>query len=111
MANATWKKLEKSDAFRKVKLFIKKLTGNEPRFNLDVHLDTRTYCNWEIYPEIIQKGDIVYSLGVCDSIGFDLAAIQEKNVELHAFDPTPYTVDCKARNSEKFPLPSMGYRT
>lgn len=48
---------------------------------------------WVICPDFIKKGDIVYSLGVGDEIRFDLSLIEKYEVEIFAYDPTPFSVE------------------
>jgi FkbM family methyltransferase len=64
---------------------------------LDVNLETVSYGvrsgTWTIYPQAIGAGSVVYSFGVGKNIEWDLAMIENHRVELHAFDPTPRSVD------------------
>lgn len=48
---------------------------------------------WTICPEGMHAGRIVYSLGVGNNIAWDLGMIDRFGVEVHAFDPTPASVD------------------
>ena len=93
MANKWWQEFEKSDGFRHAKLRFRQFIGKEPKFKIDVSINTKTYADWVIYPDIISAGDIVYSFGVCDNIDFDLSVIERNNVSVHAFDPTPYSIE------------------
>jgi len=47
----------------------------------------------------IARGGVVYSVGVGKDITFDRALIREFGVELHAFDPTPISVEWLAGQS------------
>ena len=84
--------MEQSIPFRKAKVFMRQLSGKEPRLKIDVKLPTENYSDWDVVPDLLEKDDIVYSFGICDDIGFELDAIQKK-VNIFAFDPTPYSVD------------------
>lgn len=97
MANKTWKSFEQSEGFRKVKLKFKQLIGKEPNLKIDINLPTQDYFNWKVVPELIRENDIVYSIGICDDIGFEIAMLEKKNVSIFAFDPTPYSVNWMAK--------------
>lgn len=87
-----WKKFKKSVPFRKAKMKMKQLSGKEPRLKIDIKLDIENYSNWNVVPALLKKGDIIYSFGICDDIGFELDVIK-KNINIFAFDPTPYSVN------------------
>ena len=92
MANPYWKKMEKSDGFRRLKLFLKRLDGKEPWLKPDVTVNLRSYDCWTLCPDLLKADQIVYSLGVGDTIEFDLELIDALAVEVHAFDPTPHSL-------------------
>ena len=83
----------KSDGFRRFKLSLKRLIGREPRLKLDLRLPLESYGVWRVCPDLLPPGGVVYSLGVGEDIDFDLAMIRLRNMEVHAFDPTPNSVD------------------
>jgi FkbM family methyltransferase len=83
----------KSDGFRRLKLALKRLIGREPRLKTDVKLPLRRFGAWWVCTDLLSKGGVVYSLGVGEDIDLDLALISLKNMEVHAFDPTPNSVD------------------
>jgi FkbM family methyltransferase len=93
LGSKRWKKIEQSDVFRKIKLSLKQLMGKEPRIKLDITLPQEEYFGWHVVPELLRKNDIVYSIGICDDIGFETKAIEQNHVNIFAFDPTPYSVD------------------
>lgn len=93
MSSKTWKKIEKSDAFRKTKLKIRQSLGKEPHLKKDVDINTAHYLGWDIASDVIHQQDIVYSLGISDDIGFEKAIIEKFDVTVFAFDPTPYSVN------------------
>lgn len=47
---------------------------------------------WVICPEGLMSQSNVYSVGVGNEIGFDLALINRFGVEVFAFDPTPHSI-------------------
>ena len=83
----------KSDGFRRFKLALKRLSGREPRLNIDLRLPLQSFGVWQVCPDLLPAGGVVYSLGVGEDIDFDLAMIQAKKMEVHAFDPTPNSVE------------------
>ncbi len=83
----------KSEGFRRFKLALKRLIGREPRLSIDLQLPMQKVGVWNIYPDILPREGIVYSLGVGEDIGLDLELVKQKNMEIHAFDPTPNSVD------------------
>lgn len=83
----------KSDGFRRLKLAAKRLIGREPRLKTDLSLPLQCFGVWRICPDILRQGGVVYSLGVGEDIDFDLAMIEACKMEVHAFDPTPNSVD------------------
>jgi len=87
-----WKRFTRSDAFRRAKLGAKRLTGKEPRLKPDIKLKMRRFHDWTLCPGLVRPGQVVYSLGVGEDIGFDLDLIAEKKVEVFAFDPTPNSI-------------------
>jgi len=92
MANPYWKKMEKSDGFRRLKLLLKRLDGREPWLKPDVTVNLRSFDCWVLCPDLLRPGQVVYSLGVGDTIDFDLELIDASGVEVHAFDPTPHSL-------------------
>jgi FkbM family methyltransferase len=92
VANTYWKKMEKSNGFRRAKLFLKRVSGKEPWLKPDIAVTLRSFDCWSLCPDLLGPGQIVYSLGVGDTIEFDLELIQELGVEVHAFDPTPHAL-------------------
>lgn len=83
----------KSDGFRRFKLALKRLIGREPRLQLELSCPLEKFGVWAVCPELLHEGGVVYSLGVGEDIDFDLAMIEKKQMQIHAFDPTPNSVD------------------
>lgn len=50
-------------------------------------------ANWCICPEMLSKTSVVYSFGVGEDISFDLELIRRFGVLVHAFDPTPRSIE------------------
>lgn len=93
MAIAAWKRLEKTPGYQKKKRFFKRLIGKELRLKNDIEVPVVKDGGWWYAPEHLDAGSIVYSLGVGDDIDFDVAIIEKYGVEVHAFDPTPSSID------------------
>ena len=85
--------LKKYSIFWKIKLFLKRLAGKELWLAEDVKLKTKFYGDWEFYPDYLNRNSVIYSLGVGDSIEFDIGLINDHDSNVYAFDPTPYSVD------------------
>lgn len=83
----------KSDGFRRFKLALKRLIGREPRLKTDLRVPLEGFGEWQLCTGLLDQGGIVYSLGVGEDIELDLALIELKNMEVHAFDPTPNSVE------------------
>ena len=93
MAIAAWKRLEKTPGYQKKKRFLKRLIGKELKLRADIEIPVIKDGGWWFTPEGLNADSIVYSLGVGDDIDFDLSLIEKYGVEVHAFDPTPSSID------------------
>ena len=93
MAIAAWKRLEKTPAYQKKKRFLKRLIGKELKLRNDIDIPVIKDGGWWFTPEGLTADSIVYSLGVGDDIDFDLSLIENFGVQVHAFDPTPSSID------------------
>lgn len=75
--------------------------GREPRIRteLDVPVEVHgtTYGGAAIWPGRLDADSVVYSLGVGEDLSFDLSLIAAHGVAVHAFDPTPRSVEWVAR--------------
>lgn len=47
------------------------------------------YGGWTVYTHLLNTQSIVYSFGIGEDISFDLGLIEATGVSIHAFDPTP----------------------
>lgn len=93
MAIAAWKRFEKTPGYQKKKRFLKRLIGKELRLRNDIDMPVINDGGWWFTPEGLDADSIVYSLGIGDDIEFDLSVIEKYGVEVHAFDPTPSSID------------------
>ncbi|MGH8167144.1 MAG: FkbM family methyltransferase [Woeseiaceae bacterium] len=99
MAIAAWKRLEKSPGYQRKKLFFKRLVGKELRLKREVELRAVKDGGWWFHPDVLDENSIVYSLGIGEDVDFDLALIDRFDLQVHAFDPTPSSVDWLAAQS------------
>jgi FkbM family methyltransferase len=51
------------------------------------------YGGWVIAPKRINSESIIYSFGIGEDASFDVDMIQRFGVEVHAFDPTPKSIE------------------
>lgn len=54
---------------------------------------------WAVWPTPIRSESVVYSFGVGDDVGWDLEMIKQFGVTVHAFDPTPASIDWISRQT------------
>jgi FkbM family methyltransferase len=47
---------------------------------------------WALWPQSLNAQSVVYSFGVGDDVGWDLAMIERFGMTVHAFDPTPASI-------------------
>ena len=71
------------------------------------------YGDWVICPDAIDSDSIIYSLGVGEDVDFDKDLIKQFGVTVHAFDPTPNSIEwLKATDvSENFEFHPHGIAT
>lgn len=93
MAIAAWKRLEKTPGYQRKKLLVKRLFGRELRLKPDIDVRAVRDGGWWFHPDTLGEDSVVYSLGIGEDVDFDLSLIRRYDLELHAFDPTPSTVD------------------
>ena len=67
-------------------------------------------ANWCVCPNGLSASSIVYSFGVGEDISFDLELIRRFGACVHAFDPTPRSIEWVAKKllSEKFVFHAYG---
>ena len=53
---------------------------------------TNGYGQWTVCPDALDEHSVVYSFGVGEDITFDLAIVEQFNLHLFAFDPTPRSI-------------------
>jgi FkbM family methyltransferase len=75
-----------------------------------LQLGGQTYGSWTLCPGQVGRGGVVYSFGVGEDISWDLAMIERFGVTVHAFDPTPRSIQWVRRQKlpERFVLHEYG---
>lgn len=79
--------------FWPVKLFLKRISGRELWLRADTRHEVAESDGWKYIPGALNADSVVYSLGVGDSIDLDLHLIDRFGLTVHAFDPTPYSLE------------------
>ncbi len=87
------KKIKRLPFYWTIKLFLKRISGQELWLRPERKLDTASSDDWSFCKTLLSEDSIVYSLGVGDSIAFDLGLIANFNLKVYAFDPTPDSVN------------------
>ncbi len=68
------------------------------------------YGGWDVVTTSIDTHSIVYSFGVGEEASFDTALIEKFNLTIHAFDPTPKSIEWVKRQgfSDRFVMHDYG---
>jgi len=73
------------------------ISGTDKYFYIQERLNGEkhgtVYGGWTICPDIIDSDSVVYSFGIGKDISFDLSIIAKYGVTVHAFDPTPISLE------------------
>ena len=93
MAIAWWKRVEKTPGYQRKKLFLKRLVGKELRLKPQLDVSIQKAGGWWFHPDTLNHDSIVYSFGIGEEVEFDLFLIERFGLDVHAFDPTPATID------------------
>ena len=99
MAIAAWKRFEKSPGYQRAKTSLRRLIGTELRLRVETRIATLECGGWRFTAQGIDQDSIVYSLGVGEDISFDLFIIDRFGAEVHAFDPTPSSIEMLSKIS------------
>lgn len=99
MALAAWKRLERTPGYQRKKLILKRLAGKELRLRPALRISTAKLGGWWFHPDTLDGGSVVWSLGVGEDVEFDLGLIRRYGLSVHAFDPTPSSIDWLAARS------------
>lgn len=77
----------------RIKLFLKRISGQDLWIRSDVVLETHACGPWTYYKNHLGSDSIMYSLGVGDEVRFDLEIIEVCGLTIYAFDPTPTSME------------------
>lgn len=94
-----WKRFEKSRFAVRTKLRLRQFIGTELKEKADIARDVVTDGGWTYDPTLLDSSSVVYSLGVGDTIEFDIRLIERTGASVFAFDPTPDAKDTLAASS------------
>lgn len=82
--------------FRLIKRIAKTMVGNDFFTTVDCHTETVSlgveYGGWTVAADSFNNNSIIYSFGVGEDISFDLDLMRAYDVTVHAFDPTPKSI-------------------
>ncbi len=85
------------DSLRKVRRASRALAGRDVWYGVQLQCDFIRLGNeraqWPLCPDGLGKESVVYSLGVGEDVSFDLELIRRFGCTVHAFDPTPRSMD------------------
>jgi len=101
---------KRSPAYKKFKRFLKQLAGQDVWSKAQIDINRVHFGDWVICPDNINSHSIVYSLGVGEDIDLDEKLIKRFGVSVHAFDPTPNSIEWINASdiSEKFDFHPYG---
>jgi FkbM family methyltransferase len=82
---------------RHIKRILRTARGKEVWRRVESHCETAHLGNdgasWCICPIMLSKKSVVYSFGAGEDISFDLELIRRFGLRVHAFDPTPRSIE------------------
>ena len=82
---------------RKLKRLVRTAAGKDFFERIDIACQTERlgshYGGWEVVLAHIDADSVVYSFGIGDDASFDLALIERFDLLVHAFDPTPKSIE------------------
>lgn len=88
--SAVRRRLRKSPHYGRLKLLLKRITGQELWLRPAISPTLVQLGDWAVVPELLDREKpIVYSFGVGDSIDFECQLIEKFHADIYAFDPTP----------------------
>lgn len=108
------RKFEMKSIARKAKRLVKTVLGEDFFTRVDCKCNKvkfgSEYGGWDIVVGNIDANAIVYSFGVGEDVSFDIALIKRFNLVVHAFDPTPKSIEWVKKQgfSENFVMHEYG---
>jgi FkbM family methyltransferase len=86
-------RIRSSGLYWRIKLFLKRISGEEIWIHPEIDVPLSGGADYQYDPASLSERSVVYCFGVGDTIGFELALIEAHGMAVHAFDPTPYTLE------------------
>jgi len=90
---------------QRLRILVKAVLGKELLIKPDVICEKERfgsdYGGWDVVTTNINTHSVVYSFGVGEDASFDIALIHKYDLTVHAFDPTPKSIEWVKR--QKFP--------
>jgi len=81
----------------RIKRMLRVAYGKDVWCRVESHCETLVLGNegasWCVCPSMLSETGIVYSFGVGEDISFDLELIRRFGLRVHAFDPTPRSIE------------------
>lgn len=102
------------DIIRRLRVLLKAAVGKEFLVKPDVICAKERfgsdYGGWDVVTTNIDIHSIVYSFGVGEDASFDTALIEKFDLTIHAFDPTPKSIEWVKRQgfSDRFVMHDYG---
>lgn len=102
------------NALRLARRMVNQALGRDVRTRIQVRCNRvllgTDYGGWCVCPDKFNANSVVYSFGVGQDISWDLAMIERFGVTVHAFDPTPKSIEwiAQQRLPEKFKFHEYG---
>lgn len=100
MEPAAWKRIKRKPAFLLTKRFLERLQGRELRLRPEIAVTAVKSCGWWYQPSSLGERSIVYAIGIGGDLSFETRLIDEFGPTIHAFDPTPSTVELIANRTQ-----------
>jgi len=97
-----------------LKRTVKAAIGRDFFPTIDVHYPNQLfgsgYGGWSVISQLLNPSSVIYSFGIGEDATFDLELINHIGVTVHAFDPTPRSIEWvhKQYFSQKFVLHEYG---
>ncbi|MEZ6128492.1 MAG: FkbM family methyltransferase [Planctomycetaceae bacterium] len=99
---------------RRLRSLLRAAVGRDVFVRVDARLRCESFgaanAPWDIVTDELNSDSVVYSFGVGEDASFDMQLIERFNLSVHAFDPTPKSIEWVQRQNlpEKFILHEYG---
>jgi FkbM family methyltransferase len=65
----------------------------------ECHAIGKGYGTWYVVPKLLKRGDLAFCFGLGREISFERALAEDHGMEVHAFDPTPHSLEWLAKQA------------